>query len=96
MKFTPLNDRLLLKRTESEATTSGGIIIPDNAKEKPLRGEILAVGTGKLLKDGTRRASALSEGDQVLFGKYSGDEIKLDGQTCLILREDEVLAIIEA
>jgi len=95
MKFTPLNDRLLVKRTDSEETTSGGIIIPDTAKEKPLEGIVAAVGTGKLLKDGSRRAPGLTEGDRVLFGKYSGDEVKLDGETHLILREDEVLAVIE-
>jgi chaperonin GroES len=96
MKFTPLNDRLLVKRTEAETTSAGGIIIPDNAKEKPMQAEIIAVGTGKLLKDGTRRASSLKAGDNVLFGKYSGDEIKIDGEAHLILREDEVLAVVEA
>ena len=95
MKFNPLNDRLLVKRTESETTSSGGIIIPDTAKEKPLQGIVVAVGTGKLLKDGTRAESVLTAGDNILFGKYSGDEVKLDGETHLILREDEVLAIIE-
>jgi chaperonin GroES len=93
MKFTPLNDRLLVKRTEAETTSAGGIIIPDNAKEKPMQAEVIAVGTGKLLKDGTRQASALKAGDNVLFGKYSGDEIKIDGQAHLILREDDVLAV---
>jgi len=96
MKFTPLNDRLLVKRTEAETMSSGGIIIPDNAKEKPMQAEVIAVGTGKLLKDGTRQASALKAGDSVLFGKYSGDEIKIDGEAHLILREDEVLAVVEA
>ncbi len=96
MKFTPLNDRLLVKRTEAETTSAGGIIIPDNAKEKPMQAEVIAVGTGKLLKDGTRQASALKAGDNVLFGKYSGDEIKIDGEAHLILREDEVLAVVEA
>ena len=95
MNFTPLNDRLLVKRTEAETATSGGIIIPDNAKEKPLEAEVVAIGTGKLLKDGSRSKSALAVGDTILFGKYSGDEIKLDGEAHLILREDEVLAIIE-
>ena len=96
MKFTPLNDRLLVKRTEAETTSTGGIIIPDNAKEKPMQAEVIAVGTGKLLKDGTRRESVLLVGNIVLFGKYSGDEIKIDGEAHLILREDEVLAVIEA
>jgi chaperonin GroES len=95
MKFTPLNDRLLVKRTDSEEMSSGGIIIPDSAKEKPLQAEVVAVGTGKLLKDGSRRTPLVTVGDVLLFGKYSGDEVKLDGETHLILREDEVLAIIE-
>ena len=96
MKFTPLNDRLLVKRTEPETTSAGGIIIPDNAKEKPMQATVIAVGTGKLLKDGTRAKSALAVGNTVLFGKYAGDEIKIDGESHLILREDEVLAIVEA
>ena len=96
MKFTPLNDRLLVKRTEPETTSAGGIIIPDNAKEKPMQATVIAVGTGKLLKNGSRRKSALEAGNTVLFGKYSGDEIKIDGESHLILREDEVLAIVEA
>ena len=95
MKFTPLNDRLLIKRTDAVETSVGGIIIPDTAKEKPLQGLVVAVGTGKQLKDGTRQSLTVSEGDQVLFGKYSGDEVKLDGETHLILREHEVLAIVE-
>lgn len=96
MKFTPLNDRILVKRTEADTMSSGGIIIPDNAKEKPLQAEVIAIGTGKLLKDGTRSTSALAVGNTVLFGKYSGDEIKINGEAHLILREDEVLAIVEA
>ena len=95
MKFTPLNDRLLIKRTDSVETSVGGIIIPDAAKEKPLQGVVVAGGNGKQLKDGTRRALTVTEGDRVLFGKYAGDEVKLDGETHLILREDEVLAIVE-
>lgn len=95
MKFTPLNDRILVKRTDADERSAGGIIIPDSAKEKPQQAVVIAVGAGKRLKDGTRKASALSEGDAILFGKYSGDEIKLDGEAHLILREDEVLAIIE-
>ena len=96
MKFSPLNDRLLVKRTESEEKSSGGIIIPDTAKEKPLEALIVAVGTGKVLKDGSRRAPLVKAGDRVLFGKYSGDEIKVDGDELLILREDEVLAVLES
>jgi chaperonin GroES len=95
MKFTPLNDRILVKRTDAEDRSAGGIIIPDSAKEKPQKALVVAVGAGKRLKDGTRGASALKEGDAILFGKYSGDEIKLDGEAHLILREDEVLCIIE-
>ncbi len=95
MKFTPLNDRILVKRTEAEDRTAGGIIIPDSAKEKPQKALVVAVGAGKRLKDGTRATPALKEGDAILFGKYSGDEIKLDGEAHLILREDEVLCIIE-
>ena len=95
MKFTPLNDRLLVKRTEADTVSSGGIVIPDNAKEKPLEGEVVAIGTGKLLKDGSRGTSSLAAGNRILFGKYSGDEVKINGEAHLILREDEVLAIIE-
>ena len=95
MKFTPLNDRILVQRTDSDATSAGGIIIPDTAREKPMEAIVKAVGSGKLLDDGTRKASSLEEGNRILFGKYSGDEIKVDGEEHLILREDEVLAIIE-
>ena len=94
MKFTPLNDRVLLKRTEAEEKTLGGIIIPDSAKEKPLEAIVVAVGAGKLLKSGVRQSPAVAEGDRVLFGKYAGDEIKLDGETHVVLREDEILAIV--
>ena len=95
MKFTPLNDRILVRRTDADDQTAGGIIIPDTAKEKPQQAVVVAVGAGKRLKDGSRKPSVLKEGNNILFGKYSGDEIKLDGDTHLILREDEVLAIIE-
>ena len=95
MKFTPLNDRVLLKRTEAEEKTLGGIIIPDSAKEKPLEAIVIAVGAGKLLKSGERRAPAVNAGDRVLFGKYAGDEVKLDGEAHVILREDEILAVVE-
>jgi len=95
MTFTPLNDRILVKRTDSIETSAGGIIIPDTAKEKPLEALVVAVGSGKLLKDGTRRDPVISAGDHVLFGKYGGDEIQVDGEDHLILREDEVLAILE-
>ena len=95
MKLRPLKDRLVVKRLAEEETTKGGIIIPDSAKEKPAEGEVIAVGNGKLLEDGTVRALDVKVGDRVLFGKYAGTEIKVDGQENLILREDEVLGIIE-
>jgi len=95
MNFRPLNDRVLLQRTEAEEKTSGGIIIPDNAKEKPQRAVIKAVGPGKLLDNGDRISPDVAEGDIVLFGKYSGTEVKLDGEDYLILRADDILAVIE-
>jgi chaperonin GroES len=95
MKFTPLNDRILVKRTDSIETSAGGIIIPDTAREKPLEALVIAVGVGKLLKDGTRRNPSINVGDRLLFGKYGGDEIQLDGEDHLILREDEALAVLE-
>ncbi|MCK6529182.1 co-chaperone GroES [Myxococcota bacterium] len=95
-KFMPLNDRVLVKRIESETKSAGGIIIPDTAKEKPIQGEVVAVGTGKLLDNGSRRDPLVKVGDRILFGKYAGDEIKLSGVEHLILREDEVLGIVEA
>ena len=94
MKPRPLHDRLLVRRLEEEAATTSGIIIPDTAKEKPQRGEVLAVGNGRTLENGDRRALDLQVGDRILFGKYTGSDIKLDGEEVLILREDEVLAVI--
>jgi len=94
MKFRPLHDRVLIKRIEEQETVRGGIIIPDTAKEKPQEGEIIAAGTGKRLENGTVTPLEVKEGDRVLFGKYSGTEIKLDGNEYLILREDEVLGIV--
>lgn len=91
----PLQDRIILKRVESEEKSKGGIIIPDNAKEKPMEGEVLAVGNGKVLDDGTVKQLDVKVGDRVLFGKYSGTEIKLDGEERLIVREDDILGIIE-
>ena len=93
MKIRPLRDRIVVRRIESEEKTKGGIIIPDTAKEKPIRGKGLAGGTGKLLKDGSVRAVAVKAGDEVLFTKYGGTEIKLDGEEHVILREDDVLAV---
>ena len=94
MKFRPLHDRVLIKRIEEQETVRGGIIIPDTAKEKPQEGEIIAAGTGKRLDNGQVTPLEVQEGDRVLFGKYSGTEIKLDGQEYLILREDEILGIV--
>ena len=95
MKIRPLADRIVVKRTKEEEKTKGGIIIPDTAKEKPIEGVVLAVGSGKALKDGKVRPLDVKEGDRVLFGKYSGTEVKLDGEDHLILREDDILGVIE-
>jgi len=90
----PLHDRLLVRRVEEKETVKGGIIIPDTAKEKPQEGEVIAVGNGKTLENGSKVALDVKAGDRILFGKYSGTDIKIDGQEYLILREDEVLAVI--
>ena len=95
MKIRPLHDRLVLKRVQEETKTSGGLVIPDTAKEKPARGVVIAVGQGKRDKDGKRVALDVKEGDEVLFGKYAGTELKLDGEEHIVLREEEVLAVIE-
>jgi len=95
MNVRPLNDRILVKRVEEETTTKGGIIIPDTAKEKPAEGKIIAAGNGKLADDGKRIPLEVKIGDRVLFGKYSGTEIKIDGDEYLIMREDDVLGVIE-
>lgn len=95
MKVRPLQDRILIKRLEREATTAGGIIIPDTAKEKPMEGLVVAIGTGKVLEGGEVSKPQVSVGDKVLFGKYAGTEIKVDGEELIILREDDILAIIE-
>jgi len=94
-KIRPLQDRVIVKRVKEEEKTKGGIIIPDSAKEKPIEGEVLAVGNGKVLEDGKVRALDIKPGDRVLFGKYSGTEVKLDGEEALILREDDILGVIE-
>jgi chaperonin GroES len=96
MKVRPLHDRIIVKRLEGEERTKGGIIIPDTAKEKPIEGRVIAVGTGKRLEDGTVRPLDVKAGDRVLFGKYSGTDIKIDGEEHLILREDDVLAVLES
>jgi chaperonin GroES len=93
-KIRPLQDRVLLKRVQEEQKTKGGIIIPDTAKEKPIEGEVVAVGNGKVLDDGSVRALGVKAGDRVLFGKFSGTEIKLDGEEHLIVREDDILGVV--
>jgi len=95
MKIRPLNDRLLVKRLEEEAKTAGGIIIPDSAKEKPAEGEVVAVGPGKNNDKGERVALQVKAGDTILFSKYGGTDVKLDGDDFLIMREDDVLGIVE-
>ena len=94
MKVRPLHDRLVVRRIEEKESVKGGIIIPDTAKEKPQEGEVIAVGNGKVLESGTKVPMDVKAGDKVLFGKYSGTDIKIDGQEYLILREDEVLAVM--
>ena len=94
-KIRPLQDRLIVKRVKEEEKTKGGIIIPDSAKEKPIEGEVLAVGNGKILENGNVRKLDIKEGDRVLFGKYAGTEVKVDGEDHLILREDDILGVIE-
>ena len=95
MKLRPLHDRVIIKRLEAETKSAGGIVIPDSATEKPIKGEVVAVGAGKILENGNVRALAVKAGDKVLFGKYSGSEVKIDGEDHLIMREDDILAIIE-
>jgi chaperonin GroES len=95
MRLRPLQDRILVQRIEEETTTKGGIIIPDTAKEKPAEGKIVAVGNGKVGEDGKRIALEVQEGDRILFGKYAGTEVKVEGEEYLIMREDDVLGIID-
>ena len=95
MKIQPLHDRILVERLEEKEVKKGGIIIPDTAKEKPAEGKVIAVGNGRVLEDGKIRALDVKKGDRVLFGKYSGNDIKIDGVEHLILREEEVLAVVE-
>ena len=96
MKVRPLHDRLIIQRLEEGEQTIGGIIVPDSAKEKPQRGKVFAVGQGKVRDDCSRQQPDVKDGDTILFGKYSGQEIKIDGEEYLIMREDEVLAIIDS
>lgn len=95
MSIRPLHDRVLVRRMEDETVSAGGILIPDNAKEKPSRGEILAAGNGKHLENGEIRPLDVKVGDKVLFGKYSGNEVKVDGEELLVMREDDIVGIIE-
>jgi chaperonin GroES len=95
MKIRPLQDRVIVRRVKEEEKTKGGLFIPDTAKEKPIEATVLAVGNGKVLEDGTVRKLDIQEGDRVLFGKYSGTEVKIDGEDHLILREDDILGVIE-
>jgi chaperonin GroES len=96
MKIRPLHDRVIVKRIEKDNKTKGGLFIPDTAKEKPVEGTVLAVGNGKVLDDGSVRKLEVKEGDRILFGKYSGTEVKLDGEEHLIMREDDILGIVES
>ena len=95
MKIRPLHDRVIVKRLEEERTSPGGIVIPDTAAEKPVQGKVMAVGKGKILEDGKVRALDVKVGDKILFGKYSGSEIKMNGEEHLIMREDDILGVIE-
>jgi chaperonin GroES len=95
MHVRPLHDRVLIKRVEEKEVVKGGIIIPDTAKEKPMEGEIVAAGPGKILEDGKRSAMDVKAGDRILFGKYAGTEIKIDEQDYVIMREEEILAVLE-
>ncbi len=95
MNIRPLHDRVVVRRIDAENKTAGGIIIPDNAQEKPIQGEVIAVGDGAILEDGSRRALDLKVGDRVLFGKYSGTEVKLGDEELLVMRESDIMAVIE-
>ena len=96
MKIRPLHDRVLVKRLEEEKTSPGGIVIPDSAAEKPVKGEVVAVGNGKILENGETRKLDLKVGDKILFGKYSGTEVKVDGTDLLVMREDDIMAVFDA
>jgi chaperonin GroES len=95
IKLQPLGERLVIRREESETKTAGGIVLPDSAKEKPARGTVVAIGTGKLLDDGTRSKSQLKTGDRVLFTSYAGENVEIDDVEYLLMREDDILAVIE-
>ena len=95
MKIRPLHDRVIVKRLEEERVSAGGIVIPDSAAEKPVQGKVVAVGKGKILEDGSVRALDVKVGDKILFGKYSGTEVKVDGDDLVVMREEDVMAVIE-
>ncbi len=95
MKLRPLHDRVIIKRLEAETKSAGGIVIPDSATEKPIRGEVVAVGAGKILEDGKVRPIGVKAGEKVLFGKYSGTEVKVDGEELLVMREEDLMAVID-
>ena len=95
MKIRPLHDRIIVRRMEEERTSAGGIVIPDAAAEKPIKGEVIAAGNGKILENGEIRALDIKAGDKVLFGKYSGTEVKVDGEELLVMKEDDIMAVIE-
>ena len=95
MKIRPLHDRIIVKRLEEERKTASGIVIPDTAAEKPDQGEVIATGTGKVLEDGTLRALQVKVGDRILFGKYSGQAVKVEGEEVLVMREEDVMGVIE-
>ncbi len=96
MKLRPLHDRVIVKRKEEEKTSPGGIVIPDTAAEKPIKGEVMAAGNGKLLDNGETRPLDVKVGDNVLFGKYAGTEVKVEGEELLVMREDDIMAVIES
>ena len=95
MNIRPLHDRVMVRRMEEEKTSPGGIVIPESATEKPIKGEVVAVGTGKILENGEIRPLDVKKGDKILFGKYSGTEVKVDGEEMLVMREDDITAVIE-
>ena len=95
MKIRPLHDRVIVKRVEEERKTAGGIVIPDNAAEKPDQGEVLAIGTGKVMDDGKVRPLAVKVGDRVIFGKYSGSTVKVEGDELLVMREEDIMGVVE-
>jgi len=95
MKIRPLHDRVVVRRMEEECTSAGGIVIPDSATEKPIQGEVIAIGKGKILDSGETRPLDVKEGDRVLFGKYSGTEVKIEGEDLLVMREEDIMGVVE-